>query len=128
MRSLVVGLLLVVASGSAARADDALASGSIAVGPNVTVAVCYLFNVGTGTQTLRSIGIYHMTPFGPLVVESISNSCGSTLVPRQTCRTVSNVPGSGRLQCQAVVGNKGNMRGDFQLRSGSATFQHDPLR
>jgi len=125
MRALVVGLCIALANSSPASASDLLASGPVPTDLTANVAVCYLINVGSSTVTLSSIAIYY--DFQTTPIPTISNTCGGTLLPGKTCRTVSNISPS-TFVCRAVVSDKTNIRGDFQIRSGSVTTSHQALR
>src|SRR5437763_7967251 len=122
MRSFLGGALLLVAGASGARATDVMATGPVGTF-NENVGVCYLINFGTSSVTLTSIGIHAASTTRDVLIPSISNNCGGTLLPGATCRTVSNI-GDSLYECKAVVSSKTNLRGELETRSNTRTVAH----
>jgi hypothetical protein len=114
MRSLVFIPTLAFGLASGASADI-LAGGPLFAGPEQKVAVCYFYNAGSSSITLKN---FRITDPGGVPVPFTVNECGpspATLDPGKSCgvaRDVVKLP----YNCRVSVPDKTDVRGILELR------------
>src|SRR6202007_2585139 len=108
---------------------DILAAGPLYGGPRQRVAVCYLFNAGTGSVAIESNQIFREGVSASLPVLDL---CGPRLAPNTSCVIQANITNTATHSCKFVISpSASDVRGVFELRAGGGvndTLQSTPLR
>jgi hypothetical protein len=113
IRSVLMGISIVLAVGSTAKAADILAGGGIYGGHTQTTATCYLFNAGNSAVSISSLLIYNDSG-GATTVDA--GNCGTKLGARKQCFVFSGILNTS-YACRAIVASKTNLRGNLQIRN-----------
>ena len=116
MRSLGLGVVILLGSGAVTAQAEIFGSAPSYGGPAQTVAVCYISNLGGSSVTFSSARVYK--EFG-VSVPLVTSNCG-TLGPQASCRYVASIINSVAHWCRADVSSKANLRGRLELRNSSA--------
>jgi hypothetical protein len=130
MRTILLGIALMLGYTSGADAAEILSGGAIFAGPTQKVAVCYFYNSGNSSVTLKNFAI---TDPGGVSVPFTVNECGpspATLAPRKSCGIARNVDAALPYVCKVVVApEKTNVRGVLELRDqNQVVLQNIELR
>lgn len=117
MRCTLLSTVFLLTFAGAAQADI-LSGGALFGSPTQTTAVCYVYNSGNADIEIRS---FRITGQNGNSITLTANECGTfpaTLQGGKSCGiggTANNQP----FNCKAVVSNKANARGVFEMRNSS---------
>ena len=121
----VFALTMLLLGVSVAAHADVLATGALYGGPTQNVAVCYLFNAGTGPVTVGSNQIMREPNINlPLSFDG----CG-VLAAGSSCGIAANIANNVAHSCKFVLSQSGaDVRGVLEMRSGLTVLSNADLR
>ena len=115
MRAVAVAILLLLGgTGGAGAQQILLAAGGLYGGPSQARAVCYIYNVGSGTANLAGLFIIDQDGAPQTLVV---DQCGVAVAPGRICGVAADVTDNQPYGCRMTVdGSKDDLRGVFEMR------------
>jgi hypothetical protein len=100
-------------------ASDDIMAGVAYGGPQQTQAVCYLFNAGDSSLSIRSKSLIPEPPFGTTPFPLTYDTCGPSLAAGGVCAFVAQLTFNGGTACKVTISNSKDVRGALEIRNSS---------